>query len=188
MNRLLFAVVLLVAAVPLAPVTAQDMPLSMFVKAGETWKPLPPSKPPVVSPVAVTIPDLGPAVATVTTADGGTLYAAAKAGRHVWAFRLGQDGQAKDPAPYCPLRLKKGAETLTVTDLTTDTAGRIYAATPDGIQVFDPTGRLSGVLLLPEVGTPNRLGWEGEQRDQLIVWIGPKKYGRFMKATGWPKE
>lgn len=181
-----FFILLFLLLTPLAAVTAQDMPLSLFLKPGESWNELPPTKPPVASPVAVTIPGLGSAVATVASPDGGTLYVAAKAGRHVWAFQIGKNGQPQNPAPYCPLRLKKSAESLMVTDLIVDIAGRIYAATPDGIQVFDPTGRLSGVLLLPEPGIPTRLGWEGEGRDLLIVWINRKKYGRVMNTSGLP--
>jgi len=59
-----------------------------------------------------------------------------------------------------------------------DAQGRIYAGTTLGIQVFDPTGRLCGVLALPAEGEPEHLGWEGESKDRLVVWIGDKKYAR----------
>ena len=86
------------------------------------------------------------------------------------------------------MRLKSGATSLAVTALIADSAGRIYAATADGIQVFDPTGRLSGVLMLPSKGTPTHLAWEGgEKRDRLAVWVDGKKFARVMKATGVPK-
>ena len=71
--------------------------------------------------------------------------------------------------------------TTDVSSLTVDMAGRIYAATPLGVQVFDPTGRLSGVLLPPARGEMKLLGWE---KDVLVVWIGERKYTRKMNAMG----
>ncbi|QEL15528.1 hypothetical protein PX52LOC_02452 [Limnoglobus roseus] len=47
--------------------------------------------------------------------------------------------------------------------------------------MFDPTSRLSGVLLPLAKGEMSHLGWEGES---LIVWIGEQKYTRKMNATG----
>ena len=83
--------------------------------------------------------------------------------------------------PYCPLRLKTGQDSLAVYGLVLDDAGRIYAATEEGIQVFDPTGRLCGVLLLPKRGIPLYVDWEG---DTLTVWIDDVKYAKKMNAKG----
>lgn len=59
-------------------------------------------------------------------------------------------------------------------------AGRIYAAPPLGIQVFDPTGRLCGVITAPP-GRVELLGFEG---DRLTAWVGDTKYARKLKTTG----
>ena len=64
--------------------------------------------------------------------------------------------------------------------LTTDKDGRIYAATSVGIQVFDPTGRLCGVITAPGPGAEH-LRFEG---DQLTAWVGETKYARKLKTTG----
>ena len=168
-----------------APVFAQDMPLFTFTKPGEGWKPvgfLPVS--PAFKPQFEFPNDLGKATATTFSPDGTTMFAASATGKHVWAFVVKKTGTYTDGEPYCPLRLRFGQEKLAVTDLTVDTAGRIYAATLDGIQVFDPTGRLSGVLLLPTKGTPVRIGWTGEKRDHLAVQIDDKVFARPMNATG----
>ncbi|MCZ2342252.1 MAG: SMP-30/gluconolactonase/LRE family protein [Bacteroidales bacterium] len=166
----------------------QDMPLSQFVQDGETWKTAQAaSEKPTIPKPRITIPGLGSATTSVASPDGGTVFAGVATGRHIWALCANEKGELQNPAPYCPLRLKKGATALAVSAMVVDSAGRIYAATPENIQVFDPTGRLSGVLMLPKPGTPAALGWEGENRQTLVVWIHDQKFTRLMKATGLPK-
>ena len=68
-----------------------------------------------------------------------------------------------------------------VTGLVVDRDGRIYAATDIGVQVFDPTGRLCGVLTPAAPGRPEFLAFEG---DKLTHWIGDTKYERKLNTTG----
>ena len=88
------------------------------------------------------------------------------------AVRFGADGA---------LRPRRGENTVEVTSLTTDKDGRIYAATEIGVQVFDPTGRLCGVLTPAAPGKPERLAFDG---DKLTLWIGNTKYARKLNTTG----
>lgn len=62
-----------------------------------------------------------------------------------------------------------------------DNDGRIYAATPLGVQVFDPTGRLCGVMAAPAAGLMHSLAFEG---DQLVAWVGDVKYARKLRTAG----
>ena len=55
------------------------------------------------------------------------------------------------------------------------------AATPSGIQVFDPTGRLCSELLWPARSEPAHIAFEG---DRLTVWTGSEKYTRKLNTTG----
>jgi sugar lactone lactonase YvrE len=72
-----------------------------------------------------------------------------------------------------------------VSALLLDPAGRLYAATPNDLQVFDPTGRLSGVLTLPEKGKRVEiLRWEGPKNDVLAAWSGEQKWTRKMNPKG----
>ena len=73
-----------------------------------------------------------------------------------------------------------------MTALTTDAAGRVYACTPLGIQVFDPTGRLCGVLHKPGRGDLTAIAFCGENRDILAVACGEKLFMRKMQAKGLP--
>lgn len=168
-------------AVWLGPtVQAQDMPLSMFLKPGESWR-----KDVDAVPAAETN-DKPETVYTTRSPDGNTLYMTKPNDQYLWAWQLIDGSKAINSAPYCSLRLRHGQTGINVTGLTTDLAGRIYAATENGIQVFDPTGRLSGVISLPESGEPSELSWEGESRDELTVWVNGSKYRRRMATTGLP--
>lgn len=119
--------------------------------------------------------------------DGSTVFIGRDTG-YIWAYQVGEDGLLMPGQPYCPVRVQKGrgktdpnASTSLVTSMTGDKDGRIYAATPLGVQVFDPTGRLCGVLTPAAPGKPEHLSFEG---DKLTLWIGDTKYERKLNTTG----
>jgi hypothetical protein len=177
--RFVFTALLLLVA---APAFAQDMPLSMFLLDGETWAKVADSPGPLAPPPRDVA---GHRTGVVTLSpDGGTLFAEHPGGKAVWAYRVGQDGELSGGEPYCPLRRRISQEQVAVTGLTTDTAGRVYAATPDGVQVFDPTGRMCGVLILPAKGAVGRIGWAGPEKHLLVLRVGDAWYARKLNATG----
>jgi sugar lactone lactonase YvrE len=126
----------------------------------------------------------------VAATDGsGTLFVGPEEGRHVWVMPSGRDttkvggrevAVAKVAFPYCSLRVPRGKEMIAVTGLAADEDGRIYAATEIGVQVFDPTGRLCGVLTPAAPGRPELMAFEG---DQLTLWVGDTKYARKLNTT-----
>jgi hypothetical protein len=132
--------------------------------------------------------------ARVRTSDKGTVYVGFSSETAVWAFTPDKDNKLVNGAPYAPLRIRKGYDnskgtrdkmkasppTLAVHELALDTAGRLYAATSQDLQVFDPTGWLSGVLTLPAKGKVDAMAWEGKKRDTLAVWIEGVKWTRAM--------
>ncbi|HEY1188296.1 MAG TPA: hypothetical protein VGE74_11600 [Gemmata sp.] len=153
---------------------ARDMPLSQIVIPGEGWKK-------VASPGArPTAPRPNPL--TTLSADRGTAFIAARE-RLLWAAPVGSQGSVvASSAPYAPIRQKPGATQPTeVTGLAADRNGRIYAATEIGVQVFDPTGRMCGVLTPAAAGVPNHLAFEG---DTLTLWIGNTKYAKELNTGG----
>jgi sugar lactone lactonase YvrE len=206
MNRRFFA--LATALLATTPGLAQDMPLSQILIDGEAWKkvegnPQRPKEGPgvrigiangkramtlraggreltlVESSRPVDISGAAPH-AVLLTADGATAYVGYPGRTAVWAFRVDKGGKLSDGEPYCPLRLGR-ARSIEVTDLATDRDGRIYAATHLGVQVFDPTGRLCGVLTPAAPGRPEHLAFEG---DRLTLWIGGAKYERKLRTQG----
>jgi hypothetical protein len=136
--------------------------------------------------------------AAVRTADKETVYVGFSHETAVWAFTPDEAGKLTNGAPYAPLRVRKGYDNskavfdkqkanpplTAVTALSLDSAGRLYAATEQDLQVFDPTGRLSGVLTLPEKGKVESIAWEGKEKDTLAVWVGEQKWTRKMNPSG----
>src|SRR5258708_2694109 len=122
------------------------------------------------------------------SADEGTLVVGDAADKYLWAFRIEKNGAITAGEPYYPLRVNPGQKESGVTALTTDAAGRVYPCTPLGVQVFDPTGRLCGVLHKPGPGDMTALTFAGEDHDVLVVACGDRLFMRKMLAKGRAME
>jgi hypothetical protein len=167
--RILAALALFSAAI--GPAAAQDMPLSQILIDGEGWK-------------KVDAPDAKPKRAgdvTTHSPDGGTVFSVISGEPFLRAAPVVEGGGAPFPARYAPLRTRRGEIAIEVTGLATDREGRIYAATEIGVQVFDPTGRLCGVLTPAAPGKPEAMKFEG---DTLTLWVGDAKYTRKLRTEG----
>src|SRR5262249_54510861 len=117
--------------------------------------------------------------------DKGTLYVGDAGGKYAWAYRVDKEGFLSAGQPYCSFRVKHGETACGVTAMTVDTDGRIYATTPIGVQIFDPTGRLSGVLTHPAPGRAlTGVAFGGADRKTLFVAAGEKVFARTIKAQG----
>ena len=153
--------------------SAQDMPLRDFIPDGDGWKLVPVA----AMPAKVAFEKLGDRtpIAAVKSHDGTTLFVGLADQKFDWAYRMNVENKPESGAAYCALRVPKSTGSTSVTSLTIDASHRIYAATPLGVQVFDPTGRLCGVLHSPAPGTLENLSWED---GKLAVWVGDNKYVR----------
>ncbi len=128
--------------------------------------------------------DLARPVGITLWPDGHTLVAGDAEGKHLWAFRIEKDGSLTFGDRYYALRVKPGQKESGVTALTVDSKGLLYACTPLGVQVFDPTGRLSGVLAKPADANPTAIAFGGADRDQVFVVHGDYVYVRKLQAKG----
>lgn len=113
----------------------------------------------------------------------GTLVVGEATGRHLVTFRIGNDGQLVDRERYYTLRVRsrRGSE---VRALTVDRVGRGFAATRQGVQVFDTTGRMSGVLSKPQRRPVTAMAFGGKDRDYLYIVCGNQLYSRKLKTRG----
>jgi hypothetical protein len=134
-----------------------------------------------------TLRERGAPKAGLVSRDGGTVFIG-HIGGDIWAYQAKADGTLMHGEPYCPVRGTREEGSTDphtvpkiVTSMTGDKDGRIYAATPLGVQVFDPTGRLCGVLTPAATGIPTHLAFEG---DKLTLWIGDQKYERMLNTSG----
>ncbi len=116
--------------------------------------------------------------------DQQTLVVADSAGKHLWAFRVEHDGSLSDKSPYYTLRLQPGETASRADGMTVDTAGRIYVASQVGLQVFDPTGRLGGVMLKPQISPLSNVVFASPKLDTLYVTAGDKVFRRKVNTHG----
>jgi hypothetical protein len=137
--------------------------------------------------------DLKEAGAIAISPDNGTLLVADAAGRHVWAYRVEKNGDLSAGEKYITLRVSPYfAKTLKekappeprseASAIVWDQAGRIYVGTKLGVQVFDPTGRLCGVLEQPSKKAVAGLAFGGVADDALVVACGDEIYWRRLKT------
>ena len=130
--------------------------------------------------------------------DQGTLAASEYKGGNVWAFRIEADGSLSGRAPYMtlrrpidykgefqfndgpPLKKESGGD-----GMTSDESGRYFVATALGVQVFDPTGRLCGVVPGPEgSGGLTSCALAGPGRGWLYITARDKIFRRKVQAVG----
>lgn len=118
--------------------------------------------------------------------DGGTLAVSEYGGKIVWMYRLKKDGGIDSKMPVMELRAPidpKGEFAFNEAPpylaaaagdgMAVDRAGRYYVTSSLGVQVFDPTGRMCGVLPKPIQDAPLTscvLG--GPEGDWLFVTNG----------------
>ena len=129
-----------------------------------------------------------------------TLAVSEAGGEHVQVWRVQADGTLDARAPYMTLRRPidpKGEFKFNQPPpyrkasggdgMTSDTAGRWYVASPLGVQVFDPTGRLCGVLTKPQPDQPlTSCTLSGPGLGYLYVTNGNAIFRRKVQATGNP--
>ena len=120
--------------------------------------------------------------------DHSLLLVADTASRWVWSFQTQQDGslaygvafhrlEIEDEVDSGPVR--SGADGFTV-----DNEGFLYVCTRLGIQVSDPAGRTSAVLLKPSQHDPSNAVFAGPSLDTLYVTAGDRVFRRPMKRQG----
>lgn len=129
--------------------------------------------------------------------DGGTLAVSDVRGLHVWTFRVEADGSLTAASPYMTMRTPVDPDAKSLDGrtpvykttsggdgMTSDEQGRYYVSSHLGVQVFDPTGRLCGVLPNPGDKNMTSVGFGGPNRKHLFVTCGDKVFKRKVQVTG----
>jgi len=124
--------------------------------------------------------------------DGGTLAVSDSGGEHTWTFRVNEAGaldakmatmtmrlpidpkgefKSNEPPPYVTTSRGDG--------MAVDKSGRYYITSDVGIQIFDPTGRLCGVLPKPNKTLPlTSCVLAGPNHEYLYITNGDTVYRR----------
>jgi sugar lactone lactonase YvrE len=117
--------------------------------------------------------------------DESTLVVTDSNAPHLWAFRVEPDGSLKHGERYYgPLALPPGRDRPGSDGMTVDRDGRLYVCTHAGLQMFDPTGRLGGVIRKPQEKFLSNVVFGGEKLDYLYVTCTDKVYRRKVKPSG----
>lgn len=108
--------------------------------------------------------------------------------RWVWSFQVQEDGSLLHGLPFhrleVPDELRDGQTWSSADGFTVDNEGFLYVATNMGVQVSDPAGRTSAVLLKPAEANPSNAVFAGPALDTLYVTAGDKVFRRKMKRQG----
>jgi len=127
--------------------------------------------------------------------DQGTLVITDSDARHLWTYRVELDGSLKygekyyHPvvSPTTKFENNKQQHGPPASDgMTYDDAGRLYVATHQGIQMWDPTGRLGGVIAKPQPKFLSNIVFGGPRFDTMYVTSADKVYCRKTKVTSTP--
>lgn len=122
---------------------------------------------------------------TIST-DERTLIVSEHGGKHVWAWRIEDDGTLTGGEPFMTMWLPLGKETASGDGATTEANGRYFVTTELGVQVFDPAGRLAGIISKPTPASKVvSVEFAGKDHDILYIAAGDKIFGRKLKVNGY---
>lgn len=111
--------------------------------------------------------------------DGGTLAVSEYRGTNVWMFRVNPGGKLDGGARNMTLRTPVGKTQSSGDGMCADSAGRYYVTSAVGIQMFDSTERMGGVIASPSSKGIVSCGFGGEY---LYVCNSDKIFRRKTQA------
>ena len=115
----------------------------------------------------------------------GTLFVSDHLDKEVWFFRIEKNHKLSMKAPYASLRIRGKNLPSRGDGCDADSLSRYYVTSDLGIQMFDPTGRLGGVILSPDPTKPVvSVAFSGKDLQYLYVANGGSIYRRLMKVSG----
>ena len=115
----------------------------------------------------------------------GTLFVSDHLDKEVWFFRIEKNHRLTMKAPYASLRIRAKNLPSRGDGCDVDSLSRYYVTSDLGIQMFDPTGRLGGIILSPDPMKPVvSIAFSGKDFRYLYGANGGSIYRRLMKVSG----
>lgn len=112
------------------------------------------------------------------SADGKFLVVSEYGGTNAWSFAVGEDGALRSGERYMTLRVPKGRDDSGGDGMTTDSQGRYYITSHAGIQMFDATGRMGGVIANPSREACVSVAFAGPEHEWLYACASGKVFRR----------
>jgi gluconolactonase len=116
--------------------------------------------------------------------DQSLLYVVDSAGQLSWAFQIQPDGSLAHKQRYFYVHRADGSTFTNGDGLKADTEGRVYVATPLGVQVFDQIGKCHAIIRPPQAAATSNLVFGGPEFDTLYVTSRDKVFKRKVKTKG----
>lgn len=114
--------------------------------------------------------------------DEKTLYVIPSGQAEMMAYPVEAPGKIGKGKVFCKLKQKREGDKSGGDGLTVDTKGNLYITSNLGLQVFNPSGDLLGIITLPE--QPANVDFGGPDMKTLYVTARSSLYTVPMEATG----
>ncbi|MFN4261507.1 MAG: SMP-30/gluconolactonase/LRE family protein [Gemmataceae bacterium] len=118
----------------------------------------------------------------ILSPDEKTLYVIPTGQADMMAYPILSPGQLGKGRVFCTLQQPEGVKNTGGDGLTVDTKGNLYITSRLGLQVFDPAGKLLGIIELPE--QPANVTFGGPDHKTLYVTARKSLYTVPMAVTG----
>jgi gluconolactonase len=117
--------------------------------------------------------------------DQTLLYVSDYSGQLSWVFQIQPDGSLAHKQKYFYVHMNDAATRSGADGMAVDADGRVYIATPMGVQVFDQIGKCHAIIPAPNVGKPlSNVEFGGANFDELYITNGDKVFKRKTKVKG----
>lgn len=118
----------------------------------------------------------------ILSPDEKTLYVIPSGQADMMEYPVLSPGKIGEGKVFCTLKQPKGKKGTGGDGLTVDTKGNLYITSGLGLQVFNPAGRLLGVIAFPE--QPANVTFGGPDMKTLYVTARTSLYSAPMEAIG----
>lgn len=118
----------------------------------------------------------------ILSPDEKTLYVIPSGQAEMMAYPVETPGKIGPGKVFCTLQQPEGRKGTGGDGLTVDVKGNLYITSQLGLQVFDPSGKLIGIIKIPEV--PANVTFGGKDNKTLYVTARTSLYMVPMKVSG----
>ena len=118
----------------------------------------------------------------ILSPDEKTLYVVPTGQKEMMAYPVQSPGRIGQGRVFCTLKQRQPGGNNGGDGLTVDTKGNLYITSALGVQVFDPEGKLLGIIEFPE--QPANVTFGGPDRRTLYVTARTSLYAADMEAQG----
>ena len=116
--------------------------------------------------------------------DQSLLYVSDYAGQLSWVFQIQPDGSLAHKQKYFYVHMADAATRSGSDGMAVDSDGRVYIATPLGVQVFDQIGKCHAIIPAPNRAALSNVEFGGANLDEMYITNGDKVFKRKTKVKG----